>query len=85
MPLRNRKAGTALGLVSLLLFLLVPVYIYAPERFPEHALTESAVIFGGVGGSLLTAVSAGLIGSRWWFLMILGSALDVLLLWGFSP
>ena len=64
MPLRNRKVRTGLGFTSILLSFLTPVYIFHPESFPDHALTESVVLLGGVGGSLLAAVGAGLIGSR---------------------
>jgi hypothetical protein len=43
------------------------------------------VLIGGVGGSLIAALIAGVIGSRWWLLALLGAALDAVCIVGFSP
>jgi len=83
--LRNRKAANWLGFISILLSVIPLVYIFHTEMFPEHALTEAVVLIGGVGGSLIAALSAGLMGSRWWFIATLAAAMDVLFWWGFSP
>ncbi len=85
MLLRNRKAANWLGFISILLSVIPLVYIFHTEMFPEHALTEAVVLIGGVGGSLIAALSAGLMGSRWWFIATLAAAMDVLFWWGFSP
>jgi hypothetical protein len=81
----RRKIANGLGAVSLALFIVPLVYIAVPERFPYHSLTESLVLVGGIGGSFLSAVLAGLLGSRRWFIAVLGAALDIVALWGFSP
>ena len=81
----RRKIANGLGAASLALFTVPLVYIAIPERFAHHALTETLVLVGGVGGSLLSAVVAGLLGSRLWFIAVLGAALDIVALWGFSP
>jgi hypothetical protein len=39
----------------------------------------------GFGGSLFAALLAGLVGSRWWLLALLGGVLDVIVALGFSP
>ena len=85
MQLRNKKVGTGIGLLSILLSIVSVFYIFQSETFPQHALTEEIVLLGGVGGSVLAALSAGLIGSRWWFLATLAAAMDIGFLWGFSP
>ena len=85
MFLRNHKAGNWLGFLSIVLAVVPVVYIFHADAFPDHALTEIVVLLGGVGGSLLAAISAGIVGSRWWFIAALGAAVDVVCLWGFSP
>jgi hypothetical protein len=82
---RNKKAANWLGCSSLVLSAIPLFYIFHADVFPHRALTETVVLFGGVGGSLLLALSAGLIGSRWWFIATLAAAMDVVFLWGFSP
>ena len=81
----KNKAASCLGLLSLFLSAVPLLYAFHSEMFPMHALTETTVLVGGVGGSLLAALSAGLIGSRWWFIASLAPVLDVVVLWGFSP
>lgn len=61
------------------------MYVTHAEVFPKHALTEYVVLVGGIGGSLLTALIAGLVGSRWWLMALLGAVLDVVLAIAFSP
>jgi hypothetical protein len=82
---RNKKVASWLGFLSILLSIVPIVYIFHADRFPNLAQTEAVVIIGGVGGSFLAALSAGVIGSRWWFLGTLAAATDVVCLWGFSP
>jgi hypothetical protein len=82
---RNSKIGNCLGFLSILLAIVPVLYVFHADTFPNHALTETVVLIGGVGGSLLAALGAGLVGSRLWFIAILAAALDVISLWGFSP
>jgi len=72
-------------LTSLLLAVVPIVYVFDAGLFPAHALIETLVLIGGVGGSLIAALVAGLIGSRWWFAALAGGLLDVVLACGFSP
>ena len=65
MFVRNYSAGNRLGFFSICLAVIPFFYIFHSEIFPNHALTETVVLIGGVGGSLLAALSAGVIGSRW--------------------
>jgi hypothetical protein len=81
----NNKTANCFGLLSTFVSVVPLLYVFGSEMFPTHALTETAVLVGGVGGSLLAASSAGLIGSRWWFVASLASVSDVVVLWGFSP
>ena len=81
----RKRAANYLGLISILLSAVPLVYIFHADRFPALAYTEAAVIMGGVGGSFLAALGAGVSGSRWWFLATLAAAIDVVCLWGFSP
>jgi hypothetical protein len=81
----KNKAANRLGFLSLTLSVIPVVYIFHPDAFPNHALTETLVLIGGVGGSLLFAEAAGLVGSGLWFIAILGTTLDVVVLWLFNP
>jgi hypothetical protein len=83
--IRNTRVANSFGFLSLVLSVIPVAYIFHAEIFPDAALTEAAVLIGGVGGSLLAAVGAGLIGSRWWFIAVLAAGVDVIFLWGFSP
>ncbi len=85
MFVRNKKVASWLGFLSILLSIVPVVYIFHADRFPNLAQTEAVVIIGGVGCSFLAALSAGVIGSRWWFLATLAAATDVVCLWGFNP
>jgi hypothetical protein len=81
----NLRIGHALGLFSVFLAAVPIVYIFHADAFPKHAQTELAVVLGGVLGSLLAAIGAGIVGSSWWFIATLGAVVDVVCLWGFSP
>lgn len=83
--LHRRILANWLGVASVFLSVLPLAYIARPDAFPYHALTESVVLIGGVGGSSIAALIAGLIGSRWWLLALLGAALDAVCIVGFSP
>lgn len=83
--LQNTKVGNTLGLVSIAFCGLIPVFIFRPDVFPQHLLAEEFVFYAGIGGSIVAALCAGLIGSRWWFLGLLGTILDFLLMIFFSP
>lgn len=83
--LRRNKIGNALGSLSILLAVVPVVYIFHPDAFPNHALTEKIVLLGGVGGSLLAAVAGGISGSGWWFLASVGAFVDMFCMWWFSP
>jgi hypothetical protein len=82
---RNHRVGSWLGALSIALAAVPIVYIFRADRFPHHASTETVILLGGIGGSVLAALGAGLVGSRWWFLATLVAAVDVVFLWGFSP
>jgi hypothetical protein len=81
----KNRAANCLGLLSIFLSVVPLLYVFHSEMFATHALVETAVLVGGVGGSLLAVLSAGLIGSRWWFIASLAPVVDVIVLWGFSP
>jgi len=83
--MNRRTVANFVGVASII-FAVVPLcYIARPDVFPYHALTEYVVLIGGVGGAFLGATIAGLLGSRWWLLAILGAAVDAVCLFGFSP
>jgi hypothetical protein len=82
---RSKRVASCLGFLSIVLSVVPVVYIFHADRFPNLAQTEAVVIIGGVGGSFLAAVSAGVIGSRWWLLATLAAAMDIVCLCGFSP
>jgi hypothetical protein len=81
----NHRVGNLLGCSSILFAAVPIVYIFHADAFPNHALTETAVLLGGIGGSLLAALIAGAVGSRWWFMATLAAAADLVCLWGFNP
>jgi len=81
----RRTLAKWVGIASVLLAVIPLAYIARPDVFPHHALTESVVLIGGVGGSFFAALIAGLVGSRWWLLALLGAAVDVVCIFGFSP
>jgi hypothetical protein len=85
MSFRNTKASNWLGSGSVVLSIVPLIYISHPEILPDASLTEATILIGGVGGSLLMALGAGFLGSRWWLLAILGSVLDAVLIFAFSP
>src|SRR5258708_38172720 len=82
---RNSKIGNCLGFLSILLAIVPVLYIFHADTSPNHALTETVVLIGGVGGAVLPPLGAGLVGSPLLFLGILPGAVDVISLWGFSP
>jgi hypothetical protein len=82
---RNYRVGNWLGSFSILLAVIPVAYVFRADAFPDLALTETVVLLGGLGGSLLAALAAGIVGSRWWFFASLAAAMDVVCLWGFSP
>jgi hypothetical protein len=81
----SKDVASRLGFLSILLSIIPIVYIFYADRFPSLAHTEAVVIIGGVGGSFLAALTAGVIGSRWWLFATLAAAMDIVCLWGFSP
>jgi len=85
MPLRGKTVANLLGLVSILLAIVPVTYVLHADSFPKYALTESVVLIGGIGGSLLAALTAGIVGSRWWLMALLGGVLDLVVAYGFSP
>lgn len=85
MPSRRRTVANWFGAASIVLSLVPAMYVTHAEVFPKLPLTEYVVLIGGVGGSLLAALIAGLVGSRWWLVALLGAALDVVLATAFSP
>jgi hypothetical protein len=70
--MHNKRAANWLGFLSLVLSVIPVVYVFHADAFPYHALTETVVLIGGVGGSLFFALAAGLIGSRLWLIATLG-------------
>ena len=82
---RDYRVGNWLGSLSISLAVIPIAYMFRANAFPYHALTETVVLFGGVGGSLLAALAAGIVGSRWWYFATLAAATDIVCLWGFSP
>jgi hypothetical protein len=92
--LRSRKAGNWLGFASLgfsltpIGYLLIGVYGLHVDPFPHLSqlayIAYSLLIWGAVVSSVL-ALAAGLLGSRLWFIVTLGAAMDVLMLLLFSP
>jgi hypothetical protein len=83
MPFRNKRAANSLGFVSL--FLCTAPLLYALRLYPETSSTEAIILIGGALGSLVTALGAGFLGSRWWFAGALGSVLDVVCILRVSP
>ena len=85
MNFHRQTLANWLGLVSVLLAVVPVVYVFHADSFPSHALTESVVLIGGIGGSLVAALVAGLVGSRWWLFALLVGVMDVVVAYGFSP
>jgi len=76
-PIRSRRVANCLGFLSVLLAITPLACMFHAHRFSDvYALTESVILIGGVGGSLATALLAGLVGSRWWLLALLGGPFD---------
>jgi cadmium resistance protein CadD (predicted permease) len=80
MLVRNYKTGNWLGFCSIVLAAIPLSFILIPNVVPANDL----IGFFGIGGSLVMAVGAGLIGSRWWFFALLGPAIPFVLM-RFSP
>jgi cadmium resistance protein CadD (predicted permease) len=76
MLVRNYKTGSWLGFCSIVLAAIPLSFILIPNVVPANDL----IGFFGIGGSLVMAVGAGLIGSRLWFIALLGPALVIFLL-----
>ena len=73
MIVRDYKTGNKLGFLSIILAAIAIVFILVPDLpVPQNNLTGYIVICGGGGASWLSAIGAGLIGSRRWFLALLG-------------
>jgi hypothetical protein len=75
MLVRNHKVGGWLGLCSIVLAAIPLSSILIPS-FPANDL----IGYFGIGGSVVTALGAGIIGSRLWFIALLGPALVIVLL-----
>jgi hypothetical protein len=78
---RNYKAGNKLGFCSIVLAVIPLSFILMPTAFREMPWANLTG-FLGLGGSLILALTAGFIGSRWWFFAMLGPGLIVVLLLG---
>lgn len=83
--IRNHTVGNWLGFLSISLAVIPIIYVLHPDAFPNQALAEIVVLLGGLGGSLLASLSAGVLGSRWWFVAAVAVVVDTVCLWGFSP
>ena len=83
MRFRSRRVASWLGLLSVLLAIMPQAYVFHLDRFPDvYGVTESVILIGGVCGSVVVALLAGLVGSRWWLLALLGGPFDWLWLVG---
>ena len=58
------------GLVSLILTTVFWGFRYIPPAWPYQVLVLGVLVT--IGGSVLTALIAGIGGSRWWLLALLG-------------
>ena len=85
MGFKKTRAANLLGFASVSLSIIPLTYIAFPEAYPNSSLTEAVVLVGGVSGSLVAALAAGFLRSRWWLLACLGSVLDVVCIFGCSP
>ena len=74
-----RKKAKWFGLVSLILSALPFVYMNKATG-GESIYLDATLIVVAVGGSLLAAVAAALIGSKWWLLALLGPVFDTMFL-----
>ena len=81
---RNYRLANWLGFLSIFLTAIPAVFILMPTGSAQNNLTGYIVIWGGGAASLLLSVGAGLLGSRLWFLALLGPAI-VMALVLFSP
>lgn len=79
MFVRNYQTARRLGILSIFLAVIPLVFILVPG-FPQGNLTGYVVIWGGGGASMLCALGAGLMGSRLWFIALLGPVLVIFLL-----
>lgn len=82
MSIRNQKVGNKFGLLSIFLSAFPLAALLIPG-FPEGEIV-GYVLCCAWGASALFAVAAGMVGSRWWFLTIIGPGLVAALL-RFSP
>jgi uncharacterized membrane protein YqgA involved in biofilm formation len=73
---RNHKAGNWLGFCSIVLAASPLSFILIPNAIPANGV----IGFLAVGGSMVLGSGAGLIGSRLWFIALLGPALVIFLL-----
>jgi hypothetical protein len=80
--IRNKNVGSKFGFLSIILS-AVPLAALLMPGFPEGEVIGH-VVTGAWGASVLFAVVAGVIGSRWWFLSLLGPGIVAALL-RFSP
>jgi hypothetical protein len=74
MFLESRRIANAFGIASILLSLGYWVYMYIPTDWPHEGRFEVSLV-GLVTilcSALVTALIAGLRGSRWWFLAAAG-------------
>jgi len=80
MFLNFRSRANQLGIVSILLSLAFWIYAYVP-RDPAHSRELRIEIpLGALALAMLTALAAGIRGSRWWFLALAGPILRGMLI-----
>ena len=79
MSIRNKKVGSKFGFLSIILS-AVPLAALLAPGFPQGNVIVGYLVIGAWGASALFAVVAGVIGSRWWFLSLLGPGIVTALL-----
>jgi hypothetical protein len=80
MFVRNYRAGNCLGICSIVLTVIPLWFIFIPTAVPPNDL----IGYFGWGGSVVMALGAGGMASRWWLSALLGPA-SVIVLLLFSP
>ena len=82
-PVRDLRRGNQVGIASLVLTLLFWVHVYSGV-FPDSLRHNPYVIFVVLPGTLvlttLLSITAAIVGSKWWLVVLVGPAFGAMLL-----
>ena len=82
-PVRDLRRGNQVGIASLVLTLLFWVYVYTgvgPDSLRHNPYVIFVVLPGALVLTTLLSITAAIVGSRWWLVVLVSPAVGAMLL-----